>query len=443
MDEAILRLLLLELGLVIFLAILSASETAIHAVRRPHILEELAGRGRRGRIAGAIGERSVQYLAALQVMEFLVIFAYSAIAAAFVAPRLGDILSLVTGERTPLGDVLSEVSAVAVTVVVLSLVALLFGIFVPRAIGARYAPGVLLVLAPAIEVTSWITRPLVALLWILTRTLTRPFGASPAGGQRVSEDEIRALVETGGEQGVLAERERDMIQGVFALGDKQVHEVMVPRTDIRAIDVDTPGVRVLEQVVQVGHSRIPVYEATPDQIIGILYVKDLFRRLARGEKDVSLRPYLRPAHFVPETKKVDELLREMQRDKVHMAIVVDEYGGTAGLVTIEDLVEEIVGEIRDEYEAEQELVIPISEHEALMDARVPFDEVREAFDLEMQPSEDYDTLGGFIVHELGRLPKAGETVAAGGVRFAVESVEGRRIRRVRVTREVPAEETVP
>jgi CBS domain containing-hemolysin-like protein len=430
MDAVLVQLLLAELLLVVLLAMLSASETAIHAMRRPHLIEQLAQLGPRGRIAKAIGERSIHYLSALQVMEFLVVFAYSAIAAAYVAPRLSEILALV-GVTT----VITDVTAVVVTVVGLSAIAMLFGLFVPRAIGARYAIGVLLVLAVPIEVVSWVTRPVVAVLWALTSALTRPFGATPQA-TAVSEDEIRALVETGEEQGVLHEQERDMIQGIFELGDKHVHDVMVPRTDIRAIDVDTPGAGVLDQVVAVGHSRIPVYEGTSDQIVGILYAKDLFRRLARGEKDVSLRQYLRPAHFVPETKRVDELLREMQKNKMHMAIVVDEYGGTAGLVTIEDLIEEIVGEIRDEYESEQELVIPVSENEAIMDGRVPFDDVVEAFDLDLVPSEDYDTLGGYITHELGRLPKAGEEVRTDGVRFVVETVEGRRIRRVRVTREV-------
>ena len=433
MDSLLARLLLIELALVLLLALLSAGETALHALRRPHLLEDLAERGRRGRIAAAIGESAQDYLSALQVMEFCVVFAYSAIAAAFVAPRLSDILSLVG-----VTAIVSDVTAVAVTVISLSLIALLFGLFVPRAIGARYAAGVLLSLALPIELVSWVTRPLVTVLWGLTQVITRPFGAT-AVTMAVSEDEIRALVETGEEQGVLQEEERDMIQGIFELGEKHVHDVMVPRTDVRAMDVETPGERVLEEVVSVGHSRIPVYEGTPDRIVGILYVKDLFRRLSRGEKDVELRGYLRPAHFVPETKRVDELLREMQRNKMHMAIVVDEYGGTAGLVTIEDLVEEIVGEIRDEYEPDQELVIPVSENEALMDGRVPFDDVREAFELDLPSSEDYDTLGGFIVHALGRLPKAGEDVTAGAVRFLVESVEGRRIRRVRITRLAPRE----
>jgi len=430
-DEILVRLLVGELALVVLLGMLSASETAIHAVRRPHMLEQLQAMGRRGRVAVAIGERSQHYLASLQVMEFLVIFAFSAVAAAFVAPRLSEILSFV-GVTAIVGDV----TAVIITVASLSLLAMLFGLFVPRAIGARYATVVLIALVVPVEAVSWVTRPIVFLLVTLTRILTRPLGGLQQTSL-VSEDEIRALVETGEEQGVLHEQERSMIQGIFDLGEKQVHDVMTPRPDIRAVDIDTPGDRVLEQVVAIGHSRVPVFEGSPDQIIGILYVRDLFRLLARGEKDVALRQYLRAAHFVPETKRVDELLQEMQQQKLQLAIVVDEYGGTAGLVTIEDLVEEIVGEIRDGYEAEQELVIPVSDREVLMDGRVPFDEIIDAFGLDIASSEDYDTLAGFIVHELGRLPKQGEEVRCGNVRFVVEAVEARRVRRVRVTREEP------
>ncbi len=432
------QLLALELVLVAALAVLSASEAALHAIRRPHLIEELAGRGRRGRRAGTMGRLFVQYLAAIQVAEFLIVFAFAGIAAAFIAPRLSALIRFVVG----LDVILSDVSAVVVTVAVLSLLAVLFGLFVPRSIGVRYASNVLIVLVWPLELVTWLTRPLVAVLFLLTRLFTKPFGANPRTGALVTEEDIKALVETGEAQGIIAEDERHMITSIFSLGEKRVHEVMVPRTDILGLDVDTASGDVLEQITRVGHSRIPVYEGSADNIIGILYVKDLFRRLARGEKDVQLRPFLRPAQFVPETKKVDELLREMQSDKVHIAIVVDEYGGTAGLVTIEDLVEEIVGEIRDEYDLEQELVLPVSDREALMDARVPFADVLETFDLDVGPSEDYDTLGGFIVHELGRFPRAGEVVEAGGARFVVESVEGRRIRRVRVTKHAPHAEPV-
>ncbi len=441
MDPTTIWVLLLELILVAVLAILSASEAALHTIRRPQLIEELAERGRRGRRAGTMGRRAIEYLAAIQVAEFFIVFAFSGISAAFVAPRLSDLLRFVFGPGAP---VVRDVAAVVVTVAVLSLIAVLLGLFVPRAIGARHAQAVLLVLVWPLEFVTWITQPLVGLLFFLARLLTRPFGANPEAGALalVTEDEIRSLVETGQAQGVLQEREQRMITSIFAISEKPVHEVMVPRTDIVAIDVDTPAAEILKDITKVGHSRIPVFEGSPDNIIGILYVKDLFRRLARGEKDVQIRPYLRPAQFVPESKKIDQLLRDMQKEKVHIAIVVDEYGGTSGLVTIEDLVEEIVGEIRDEYDVEQEMVLPVSETEALMDARVPFEEVREAFALDLPSSENYDTLGGFIVAQLGRFPRAGEAVEAGGARFVVETVEGRRIRRVRVVKKTPTAEMV-
>ncbi len=424
------ELLGVELVLVALLAVMSMSEAALHAIRRPQLVEELVAGGRRGVRAGRMGERRVRYLAAIQVVEFFVIFAFSGIAAAFLSPRLSELLRIVG-----IAAVFSDVGAVVVTVVPLSLVAVLFGLFVPRSIGVRHAKQVLLLMVFPLELITWLTRPLVAVLFFLTRLVTAPFGANPQEGTLVSEEDIKALIETGEEQGVLDVTERDMIHSVFALGEKKVHEVMVPRPDITAIDVNTPPEQVLETVVSAGHTRIPVYEGSPDEIIGVLYVKDLFRRLARGES-VTIRPFLRPAQFVPETKKVDELLREMQKDKVHIAIVVDEYGGTAGLVTIEDLVEEIVGEIRDEYDVDDELVLPVSDHEALMDARVPFADVKETFGLDdSEGEEEFDTLGGYVTHELGRLPKVGETIQRNRVKFIVESVDGRRIGRIRVIRE--------
>src|SRR4029077_2453506 len=415
----------IELVLVVLLALLSMSEAALHAIRRPALIEELVVRGRRGQRAGRMGERRVRYLAAIQVVEFFVIFGFSGVAAAFLAPRLSELLKLIG-----IAAVFSDLGAVVVTVAALSLVAVLFGLFVPRSIGRKHAKQGLLLMVFPLELITWVPRPLVAVLFFLPRVVTAPFGADPNEGTLISEEDIKEVIETGGEQGVLDVEEGDMLHSVFALGEKKGHEVMVPRTDIVAIDVNTPPQEVLESVVSAGHSRIPVYEGSSDQIIGVLYVKDLFRRLARGEKDVTVRPFLRAAQFVPETKKVDELLREMQKDKIHIAIVVDEYGGTAGLVTIEDLVEEIVGEIRDEYDVERELVLPVSEHEAVMDARVPFSEVQETFGIDSPEGVDeFDTLGGFVTHELGRLPKVGETVKSNGVKFVVESVDGRRVGR--------------
>ncbi|TMC74833.1 MAG: HlyC/CorC family transporter [Chloroflexi bacterium] len=439
MTSTTIEVLLIELVLVVLLATLSASEAALHTARRPQVLEELAIRGRRGRRAETIRTKAIEYLAAIQIAEFFIVFAFAGIAAAYVAPQLSELLRFLFGPGAP---VVRDVAAVVVTVAVLSLIAVLFGLFIPRSLGARHAQAVLFVLVWPLELITWLTRPLVVVLFALTRIFIRPFGGNPQAGALVTEEDIRSLVETGQAQGVLEEREQQMITSVLAIAERPVREVMVPRTDIVAIDIDTPADEMLKIITNIGHSRIPVFEGSPDNIVGILYVKDLFRRLARGEKDVQIRPYLRAAQFVPESKKIDELLREMQKDKVHIAIVVDEYGGTSGLVTIEDLVEEIVGEIRDEYDVEQEMVLPVSESEALMDARVPFEDVRETFDLELPSSENYDTLGGFVVAQLGRFPKTGEAVEAGGARFVVESVEGRRIRRVRVMKRAPSAEMV-
>jgi len=438
MDSAAWELLILELALVVLLAVLSASEAAINIARRPGVADELAQRGRRGQRAGAIGRRAGYYLAAIQVSEFLIVFTYAGIAAAFIAPRLSALLAFFLGIDTT--AIFTDVSAVAVTVAALSLIAVLFGLFVPRAIAARHAQGTLLLLAFPLEVITWLTRPVVTLLFRATQVIVRPFGGTAPQPGVVTEEQIRALIETGQAQGVLERKEQEMISSIFEMGEKTVAEVMVPRTDIVGLDVNTSPQELLDRITTVGHSRIPAYEGSADNIIGILYVKDVFRRIARGDRELELRQFLRPAVFVPETKKVDDLLRQMQRDKVHIAIVVDEYGGTAGLVTIEDLVEEIVGEIRDEYDVEHELVLPVSENEALMDARVPFEDVRETFALEVAPTEAYDTLGGFVTAQLGRFPRQGETFDAAGARFVVETVEGRRIRRVRVTRLQPSAE---
>ena len=438
MDAIAWQLLLLELALVVLLAVLSASEAAINIVRRPGVADELDVRGRRGKRAGAIGRRAGYYLAAIQVAEFLITFTYAGIAAAFIAPRLSALLAFFL--RIDTTAVFTDVSAVAVTVAVLSLIAVLFGLFVPRALAARHAQGTLLLLAFPLELITWLTRPIVTVLFRITQVIVRPFGGTAPQPGVVTEDQIRALIETGQAQGVLERKEQEMISSIFEMGDKTVADVMVPRTDIVGLDVNTTAQELLDRITTVGHSRIPVYEGSADNIIGILYVKDVFRRIARGDRQLELRQFLRPAVFVPETKKVDALLREMQKGKVHIAIVVDEYGGTAGLVTIEDLVEEIVGEIRDEYDVEHELVLPVSENEALMDARIPFEDVRETFALEVQPTEAYDTLGGFVTAQLGRFPRQGESFEAAGARFVVETIDGKRIRRVRVTRLQPSPE---
>lgn len=246
----------------------------------------------------------------------------------------------------------------------------------------------------------------------------------------LSEDGLRFLINVGEGENIIEEEERQMIASIFELGETVVREIMSPRIDIISLSADTPLPEALDVIIKAGHSRIPVYEENVDRIVGFLYAKDLLKCYRDGQTDVKIRALLRPAYFVPESKKVDELFHEMQTRRVHIAIVVDEYGGTAGLVTIEDLLEEIVGEIQDEYDKEPVPYQQIARDTYVFNARLDVDEVADLLEMEM-PYTDADTLGGFIFSELGHVPETGETVTYTGWRFTVLSVESRRIRQVR------------
>jgi CBS domain containing-hemolysin-like protein len=225
-----------------------------------------------------------------------------------------------------------------------------------------------------------------------------------------------------------------MIRGIIKLVGTAAREIMVPRIDIVAVDTDATVEEVMALIMERGYSRIPLYEGTIDNVVGVLYAKDFLRYLARGAHPPSLKDIARPPYFIPESKKVDELLGEMRLNRVHMAIVVDEYGGTAGLVTIEDLLEEIVGEIEDEYDRSEVTIERLSVDEAILDARVGIDDLNELFGLAVE-GEDFDTVGGFVYHLLGRVPIPGDEVCADSLRLRVLSVLGRRIKKVRAIRE--------
>jgi CBS domain containing-hemolysin-like protein len=270
------------------------------------------------------------------------------------------------------------------------------------------------------------------MLWASNRV------TAPLAGQRVpfvTEEEIKTLVDAGEEGGAIAEDEKEMIYSIFEISDTWAREIMVPRMDMLALDVETSLKDAVDALLKSGHSRVPVYQDNVDSIQGILYAKDLLRLWHEngGASGHTLRDLLRPAYFVPETKKVNELLAELQQRRIHMAIVIDEYGGTAGLVTLEDIVEEIVGDIRDEYDINEEVFCErISDTEYLFDARISLDEVNELLSTRI-PTEDMDSLGGYIYGQLGHVPVAGETVTAEQVTFEVLTVTGRRIRKVRGT----------
>jgi|YNPNPStandDraft_1061719.scaffolds.fasta_scaffold11886_5 putative hemolysin len=296
-------------------------------------------------------------------------------------------------------------------------------------------PGALLRLAPLVRLLMLALRPITAVLESIGRAVTPP--SATAESLFLTEEGLRFLIHASEQGTAIEEDEKELIASIFAFSDKLVREVMVPRIDVAAVPVDAPMLEALDVILKNGHSRIPVYKGSIDNIIGILYAKDLLRYLRDGRTDVPLDRILRNAYFIPESKKVDELLQELQQRHVHMAVVVDEYGGTAGIVTIEDLLEEIVGEIQDEYDAEQPTVEAVREGEYLFDARAPLDEVYEYLSIEL-PEEGGDTLGGFIYSQLGRVPAVGDRVEFGDVVFEVLSVAGRRIKQVRATRR-PAE----
>jgi CBS domain containing-hemolysin-like protein len=295
-----------------------------------------------------------------------------------------------------------------------------------------------LALTPVARVLDWIISPVSATLIRLQGT----DNLSPRQFGSVSEDELKTWVEVGQPEGGLEADERRMIYSIFQFGDTLCREIMVPRIDVLALEVKTPLNQAINLLVESGHSRVPVYDDSIDNVIGLLYAKDLLKLQASQEEKPTLRKYLRPAYYVPETKMVDDLLAEMQAKGVHIAIVVDEYGGMAGLVTLEDIVEEIVGEIRDEYDQKEEVLVQkINDDEFIFKARVSLDDFNDALGTEVS-SEQTDTLGGILYGNLGRVPLEGDTMHIDDWLLTIEEVRGRRIGKIRAERQavLPDEE---
>jgi len=252
-------------------------------------------------------------------------------------------------------------------------------------------------------------------------------------GPFVTEDDLRAMADAAADEEVIEREERQLIHSIFEFGDTVVREVMLPRPDMVAIEADATVEASIERAIEGGFSRIPAFEETTDNIVGLVYLKDLVRRARAGGGKESVRDSLRPAVFVPEQKRVAELLREMQSKQFHMAIVVDEHGGTAGLVTLEDLLEEIVGEITDEYDVAEPGVEHLAGGALRVPGKLPIDDLSEELDIEL-PDTEWDTVGGLVFNLLGHVPEPGETVAFEGLEFRTERVQGRRIQSVIITR---------
>jgi putative hemolysin len=325
---------------------------------------------------------------------------------------------------------------VVIAVLVTGTIFLFFGQAVPRAL-ARTRPsataGVLLSLC---RVVATLVRPLSALSDGAADLFTRLLGGEhpdtvPAG----SEDELLIITRDDSDDGVIEPEERRMIDNVLRLEDTTARDIMVPRVDIVAVAEDASSQDIVDAMTEKGHSRLPVYRESIDEIVGILYAKDLLPFVIGSTRMLPIKQLLRPAYLVPESKRLDDLLGELRRNRVHIAVVSDEYGGTAGLVTIEDILEEIVGEIQDEYDEETTLLEQVSGSEIIVDGRLPIEEIEGALGIALTGEDDpYGTAAGFVHWHLERMPQEGDHFDAHGIRAEVLDVEGHRLRRLRLTR---------
>jgi putative hemolysin len=426
-----------ELLVIVVLTVLEgffvSAEISIISIRRSR-LDQLSEDGnRRARRVRHLKDEPGRFLAVVQLGLTVLGFFASAYAAVNISTEFAKFLHTFPA----IGEGASGLALLIVTVL-LALFTIVFGELVPKSIGLAYAERLSMLVAGPVE---WIARLLGPLVWFLTRltsAITKLLGVSMSSDAQMTAEELKLIVERGGEQGILEAEEEQMINAVIELGDRRLHEVMVPRIAIVALPVTATLDEAIDLIVEEGHSRVPVYEESIDGVIGIVYAKDLLPVLKVGSNArPTVRALLRTPLFVPESMSIDDLLHEFQRRKVHIAIVLDEYGGTAGLLTIEDLLEEIVGEIQDEYDVEEPMIERLSPDEVRIDGRVDVDELGEIFEipLALEDADEYDTVGGLIFHRLGKVPKPGDEVRLNGLKLTVETTDGRRVGKVLAVRQ--------
>jgi putative hemolysin len=401
--------------LVLLAGFFAASEAALVSISRLRARTLTERRIRGARNVELLVDEKTRFLTAILVGNTIVLLAADSLAT-YIAISL----------RVPSGAILSTV--------IMTTVFLLFGEVIPKTVATGDSERWALRLAVPMRYAAYILTPIARAFEFVTDLILRLFGIKHAHRPHVTEEDIRTLVNVGAEQRVIEEQERELIHSVMEFGDTIVREVMKPRPEMVAVSIEDSPRRVLDVVIAEGYSKLPVYQESKDDIIGVIHDRELLIALADGSlARNSMRELMRLAVHVPETKKIADLLREMQRDKFSLAIVVDEYGGTAGLVTMEDLLEEIVGEIRDEHDIdEQESISVISDREAVVEAGTNIEDVNAKLGTEL-PTEDFETIGGYTVGLFGRLPKEGEEIdGADHTRLRVDRTRGRRILAVRI-----------
>jgi CBS domain containing-hemolysin-like protein len=408
-------------ALLLLMGVFALAETALLALRSSRV-EQLVEEGRRGaRSVQRLSENPTRYLAACQGATTLFGSAAAGMAATVVALYDGS-------------PGLSErVVRIALTTLLVAGAAMAVGGLVPKAVALRSPDVWALRLARLVEITSVLFRPFTGLALFLARLFVP---GAKLTAPMVTREEFEKIAQDSGKAGEIDNEEAKIITKVMDLSETPVRAVMTPRTDMTVVPVDAPVSEVLDAIISSGHTRIPVFEGTIDNIVGVLNAKDLLPLFYAEKAKIELRHALRQPYFVNETQKVSETLQQLRRRRQHLAIVQDEFAGTEGLVTLEDLLEEIVGEIQDETDLDEPEVTVLSSTESLVDGRMSLDDLNDRLGLSLE-HDDYDTIGGLIFGQLGREPIRGEGVTLGELRFTVEEIEGRRVKKVRVIKTPP------
>lgn len=417
--------------LVLLNAFFSASEMAIISLSRSKI-NNLASEGNKkaSLLLKLLGEPS-KFLSTIQVGITFSGFLASAFAASSVSNVLGAVLSKF---NVPAGN---ELALVLITIV-LSFISLVLGELFPKRVALQNAEAIAMFSVKPLLLVSKISSPFVTLLTVFTNILVKIFGLNTNKlEEHVSEEEIRMMIDVGEENGVINETEKEMIDGIFEFDDTLAKEIMTPRTNVFCIDINTPANELIDSILEEQYSRIPVYDTDIDNIIGVLYMKDLFICIRNNIiSNIEIRNILRPAFFVPETKNIDTLFKELKSSKNHMVFLIDEYGGFSGVVTIEDVIEEVMGNIFDEYDEYDEGdddIKKIDKDTYLVNGLTSISDLNEALDLKL-PSENFDTIGGFVIQILESIPDINDhqTIEYENLKFTIENVEEKRIDKIKI-----------
>lgn len=434
MDDDALSSVLILLLLILLKAIIVLAYAALTNIRQPYMREQVEAGNTKAKRVLNLNENFTQLTVTYQLSMLVIHIAIAAVVTLNIAEPF--VLA-----NTATSSVLVYAAVLGLTI----LAVLLLGDILPESLGSAYADALAPWAAYPIALLIVLLKPVVSVMLALGKLFAQMFGSKDMAAA-VTEEEIMTLVDAGQKEGTIEHEEKEMIFSVLQFGELLAYEIMIPRMDIVALDIDTPFEDALAKFIETGHSRIPVYRDNIDNIEGLLYAKDLLTLWHNGNpKPQSIRDLMRKAHFVPESKRADLLLQEMQASKIHMAIVVDEYGGTAGLLTIEDLIEEIVGDIQDEYDLHEEAEYSLQgPGEYLIDGGMNLDDVNELLKIEL-PTDESSTLGGYIYSKLGRVPTVGEMLDedSHNLLMRIESVDGRRIRKVHVALKPEPRESTP